>query len=113
MLGVFIRHAQGDASRQPGSVQVGQHPVMGAQQFRRRHEQTLAQRGEGHRLIVPVEQAPASDRFQALNMHADRRRAFVQLFCRRTEFADPRHRMKGTYQVDIKYGCHDSIFVND
>lgn len=113
MVCVFIRHAQGNASGQPGSVQVGQHPVMGAQQLRGRHKQTLAQRSEGYRLIVPIEQPPASDRFQALDMHTDRRRAFVQLFCRRTEFPDPRHRVKRPYQVDIEYGCHDSIFVND
>jgi hypothetical protein len=46
-------------------------------------------------------------------MHADRRRAFVQLLCRRTEFPDSCHRMKSTYQVDIEYGRHDSIFVNN
>jgi hypothetical protein len=37
----------------------------------------------------------------------------MQLLGRRTEFANPRHRMKCAYQLDIEYRRHDLIFVND
>jgi hypothetical protein len=86
---------------------------MGAQQFGRRQKQTLAQCGQGDGLIIAIQQAPPGDCLKPLDMHAHRRRAFMQLLGRRTEFANPRHRMKCAYQLDIEYRRHDLIFVND
>jgi hypothetical protein len=37
----------------------------------------------------------------------------MQLLGRRTEFADPRHGVKRTDQLDIEDRCHDSNFVKD
>ncbi len=108
MNGVLIRNTQRDAPSQMSPLQVSQHAVMGGQQFRRRDQQTLAQRSERHCLVVPIEQTPARYRLKPLDMHTDCRGAFVKLLGSRRKLPYSRHGMKSTYQFDIENCAHDS-----
>ena len=112
MGGVLVGYPQADAPDQPRPVQLGEHPVVGVEQFAGRVQQPLAKGRQTYRLVVTIKQAATGDRLQTLDMHTDRCRALVQQLGCRFEATTARHCMEGADQLDVEYGIHRSIIPN-